>query len=187
MPDPILDQIKSFADRAHGDQLRKYTPDRYIVHPIRVMEICREYTDDVTILGAALLHDVLEDTDVSQAEMLTFLKTLMPSADASRIVAMVVELTDIYIKSGYPKWNRAKRKQMEAQRIAKASGHSQTVKYADILDNAMEILPYDREFGKKFLRECHAILAVAKNGNPALRERAMQVVNDGLATFHHDN
>jgi hypothetical protein len=27
-----LDKIIEFADHAHGDQMRKYTPDRYIVH-----------------------------------------------------------------------------------------------------------------------------------------------------------
>jgi len=32
----ILDQIKNFAEQAHGEQLRKYSPERYIVHPARV-------------------------------------------------------------------------------------------------------------------------------------------------------
>jgi len=63
--DKVLEQVKDFADKAHGDQLRKYTPDRYIVHPMRVMLICQEYTDDSQILAAALLHDVLEDTPVN--------------------------------------------------------------------------------------------------------------------------
>lgn len=54
----VLEQIRDFADKAHGEQMRKYTPERYIVHPVRVMKICREYTDDITVLAAALLHDV---------------------------------------------------------------------------------------------------------------------------------
>jgi (p)ppGpp synthase/HD superfamily hydrolase len=58
----ILAAITDFADIAHGSQMRKYTPERYIVHPARVMRLCQEYTDDVTVLAAALLHDVLEDT-----------------------------------------------------------------------------------------------------------------------------
>jgi (p)ppGpp synthase/HD superfamily hydrolase len=60
--DPSLETIKDFANKAHGDQKRRYTPDKYVVHPIRVMELCKEYTNDVTVLAAALLHDVLEDT-----------------------------------------------------------------------------------------------------------------------------
>lgn len=36
----IINKIIEFADKAHGDQTRKYTSDKYIVHPIRVMETC---------------------------------------------------------------------------------------------------------------------------------------------------
>ena len=32
----ILLKVKDFADRAHGEQMRKYTPERYIVHPERL-------------------------------------------------------------------------------------------------------------------------------------------------------
>ena len=35
----ILAAIRKFADEAHGEQKRKYTPERYIVHPVRVMEL----------------------------------------------------------------------------------------------------------------------------------------------------
>jgi (p)ppGpp synthase/HD superfamily hydrolase len=46
----ILKQIIAFVDQAHGDQTRKYTPDRYVVHPVRVMRICQKYTDDLPVL-----------------------------------------------------------------------------------------------------------------------------------------
>jgi (p)ppGpp synthase/HD superfamily hydrolase len=62
----IISQIIEFADRAHNEQKRKYTPDRYIVHPIRVMETCKKYTSDSAVLAGALLHDVLEDTAVTK-------------------------------------------------------------------------------------------------------------------------
>jgi hypothetical protein len=100
---------------------------------------------------------------------------------------MVIELTDVYVKSSYPQWNRDKRKQMETGRIARTGKNAQTIKYADIIDNATEIRQYDRAFGRKFLQECCEVLAVAKNGNAALRERALQVVNQGLATFKHNS
>jgi (p)ppGpp synthase/HD superfamily hydrolase len=32
------------------------------------MEICSQYTNDIMILAAALLHDVLEDTPVTRNE-----------------------------------------------------------------------------------------------------------------------
>jgi (p)ppGpp synthase/HD superfamily hydrolase len=73
----VLAAITAFADRAHGQQTRRYTPERYIVHPVRVMELCREYTPDEAVLAAALLHDVLEDTPVTRAQMTEFLLTVM--------------------------------------------------------------------------------------------------------------
>ena len=77
----ILNTIRDYADTAHGTQMRKYTPERYIVHPIRVMETCRNYDSRLPILAAALLHDVLEDTPVTEAEMRDFLHSVMDAAD----------------------------------------------------------------------------------------------------------
>ncbi|RYY82901.1 MAG: HD domain-containing protein, partial [Chitinophagaceae bacterium] len=63
--DPFLRQVLAFADNAHGGQLRKYSPDRYIVHPLRVMELLEARGAGRVQLAAALLHDVLEDTRVT--------------------------------------------------------------------------------------------------------------------------
>ena len=60
--DEILKQVHDYAEKAHGNQMRKYADERYIVHPERVMKICQEYSDKLPIMSAALLHDVLEDT-----------------------------------------------------------------------------------------------------------------------------
>src|SRR3954464_15075348 len=113
----ILDEVKDFADKAHGNQMRRYTPERYIVHPVRVMITCKEYTSDITILAAALLHDVLEDTPVTKEELQAFLMNIMSEEEAKRTVQLVEELTDVYIKENYPKWNRKKRKLKEADSL----------------------------------------------------------------------
>jgi guanosine-3',5'-bis(diphosphate) 3'-pyrophosphohydrolase len=57
-------QIRDFAEKVHGNQKRKYSGRPYIVHPVAVLQLCREHTNDTAILAAALLRDVLEDTDV---------------------------------------------------------------------------------------------------------------------------
>ena len=176
--DNILEKIKDFADNAHGAQKRKYTQERYIVHPLRVMQICREYTNELPLLAAALLHDVLEDTPTTQNEIKDFLITLMDVSQANYSLELVIELTDVYIKDNYPKWNRRKRKAEEAMRIEKTSADSQTVKYADIIDNCIEIINHDPDFANVFLRECKAILKKIPNGNKKLYERAVKTVND---------
>ncbi|WP_207425393.1 HD domain-containing protein [Pedobacter sp. SYSU D00535] len=174
----VLEQIKNFADRAHGDQTRKYTPDRYIVHPIRVMEICQAYTNDLPILAAALLHDVLEDTPVRKEEIFNFLLGLLGNEQAERAVKLVVELTDVYVKDKYPQWNRRKRKTKEAARIKVTSPDSQTIKYADIIDNCKEIVERDPDFGSVFIRECRNLLKVIPDGNWQLYQIARSTVDD---------
>jgi (p)ppGpp synthase/HD superfamily hydrolase len=84
--DSILSQIQNFADKAHGNQTRRYTPDRYIVHPTRVREIVQQYTNDRALLAAALLHDVLEDTEVGKEDMEDFLRTVMDQYQAQRSI-----------------------------------------------------------------------------------------------------
>jgi hypothetical protein len=94
----VLQEVIAFADNCHGEQIRRYTGDRYIVHPIRVMKTCREHTNDITILTAAILHDVLEDTPTTKDEILTFLLGLFSPEQANRATTFVIELTDVYIK-----------------------------------------------------------------------------------------
>jgi len=176
----ILAAIRKFADEAHGEQKRKYTPERYIVHPVRVMELCEKYTTELPVLGAALLHDVLEDTKVGQKELHQFLQSIMTKEDASRTTSLVVELTDVYTKTAYPRWNRRKRKRKESERIQKTSGDSQTIKYADIIDNCKEIVEHDPDFAGLFLMECLSLLGVMKNGNEELRNEAVVTVDHCL-------
>ena len=178
--DQIIEQITAYADKAHGNQQRKYTPERYIVHPIRVMELCREYTSFLPVLAAALLHDVLEDTPVTEEEVYRFLLSVMNEQEAKQTTRLVVELTDVYIKSDYPHWNRKKRKTKEAERIEQTSAEAQTIKYADIIDNCRAIVQYDDEFGPKFLQECKALLKKMTKGNTELYRRAKETVEDGL-------
>ena len=181
--DTIINQIKQFADQSHGDQMRKYSAEKYIVHPIRVMEICKEYDDSLPVLAAALLHDVLEDTNITEQEMLSFLLSVMDPKDADETLQLVKELTDVYVKSAYPQWNRIQRKQKERERIADTSAKSHTIKYADIIDNTREITVKDPAFAPRYLKECFDILMVADKGNDALYKIARQEVRKGLSNF----
>lgn len=178
--DEILGKIADFGDEAHGEQMRKYVPDRYMVHPKRVMEKLKHYTNDKTVLAAALLHDVLEDTPVSEEQMLRFLKSLMNEEDAKRTTKLVVELSDVYVKEDYPKLNRRTRKAKELDRLITTSGDSQTIKYADILDNTLEIVDQDTSFALVYLREVRQILRKLDKGNTKLHEEAVNAVEAGL-------
>ena len=53
---------------AHGKQLR-HSGDPYYAHPIAVAEILAALRMDVDSICTALLHDVLEDTHITEAQM----------------------------------------------------------------------------------------------------------------------
>jgi (p)ppGpp synthase/HD superfamily hydrolase len=182
--DEALEKIRDFADRAHDGQQRKYTPERYIVHPVRVMEMCRNYGQNLPVLAAALLHDVLEDTEVNTDELQEFLITVMPQKEAGITLKLVQELTDVYVKTDYPEWNRKKRKLMETERIAGTSSLAQTVKYADIIDNCSEIVEHDPQFGARFLSECRNLLKKADKGDQRLYQMAVKTVDEALNNLH---
>ncbi len=70
-PRASADKIKrafELARVSHGEQLRK-SGEPYVTHPLEVATIAaRLGMDEVTVVGA-LLHDVVEDTDVTLAEV----------------------------------------------------------------------------------------------------------------------
>jgi guanosine-3',5'-bis(diphosphate) 3'-pyrophosphohydrolase len=56
------------ATKMHAGQMRA-TGDPYIVHPLAVTEILAEYGMDEATLAAALMHDTVEDTDLTLADV----------------------------------------------------------------------------------------------------------------------
>ena len=59
----IFDKAIIFATKAHSGSFRKGTTTPYIVHPMEASAIVATMTDDKIILAAAVLHDVVEDTN----------------------------------------------------------------------------------------------------------------------------
>ena len=57
-----------FADRAHQGQ-KRLSGEPYITHPLAVAGALAEWRMDAQAIVAALLHDVMEDTAVSKAEI----------------------------------------------------------------------------------------------------------------------
>ena len=59
-----------FAKLKHGDQKRK-SGEPYIIHPVQVAYILAGLELDESTICAALLHDLLEDTDVTKKDIVT--------------------------------------------------------------------------------------------------------------------
>lgn len=65
----ILDKAIVFATNAHSGALRKDGKTPYIVHPMEVAAIAARMTDDIEVIAAAVLHDVVEDTPTTVEEL----------------------------------------------------------------------------------------------------------------------
>ncbi|GAB3171017.1 HD domain-containing protein [Telluribacter humicola] len=172
----VLEKVRHYAAEAHGEQTRKYSGLPYIVHPVAVMNLCREYTDNNAVLAAALLHDVLEDTPVTPHQLMEYLHTVMDKQEADLTYRLVKDLTDEFTKEAYPHLNRKKRRHREAERLGKADPLAQTIKYADLIDNCLDIVQHDKPFGKIFVHESATLLEHMKNGDQQLYQRACEAV-----------
>ena len=64
-----LEKAYKFAKEKHKGQSRKFSKKPCITHLIRTYRIVKHYTNDEDMLAAALLHDVVEDTDVEISEV----------------------------------------------------------------------------------------------------------------------
>ena len=140
-----------FATAAHAavGQMRKYTSDPYIVHPIRVATTVAKFGGTDEMIAAAYLHDVVEDTSVSIVDIQDMFGT---------DVALIVDgLTDVSVPED---GNRAVRKAMDRQHSADATYEAQFVKCADIIDNAHDIGDNDPSFNVVYRKEMLLLIQV---------------------------
>jgi (p)ppGpp synthase/HD superfamily hydrolase len=163
----LVQKAKDFATLAHKGQVRKYTGVPYIVHPVEVMEIVRTVKHDDTMLAAAMLHDVVEDTDCTLDDI--------RAEFGEDVASLVADLTDV---SKLEDGNRETRKAKDRGHSAGASPSAQTVKLADLISNSLDIVKHDPAFAKIYMAEKLLLLGVLTRGNTTLFVRALKLVVD---------
>lgn len=162
-----IDFAYRFAAAAHEGQKRKYTGEPYIVHCISVAQIVASVTTDTDAIGAAFLHDTIEDCGVTFEE-------IRDAGFGIGTATLVRMLTDV---SKPDDGNRAIRKEIDRQHLAKASPLAKTVKLADLIDNSASIITHDRKFAQVYMREKEALLEVLVEGDATLYSRAKAIVD----------
>lgn len=167
----LVTRARAFAETAHRkkDQRRKYSGEPYEVHLHAVAAIVASVTQDERTIAAAYLHDVVEDTDVTLEEV--------EAAFGPDVAQLVDDLTDISRPSD---GNRAQRKALDREHLARARPEAKTVKLADIIHNAPDIAQHDKGFGRVYIREAEALLKVLKEGDPVLYRRAEETLREAL-------
>jgi len=124
----LILRAAAFAAEKHRDQRRKGAEaSPYINHPIAVARLLANEggIGDGAVLAAALLHDTIEDTDTSAAEL--------AKQFGEDIAHIVVEVTDDKARS------RAERKQQQIERAAHISDRAKLVKLADKICNLRDM------------------------------------------------
>lgn len=157
----------NFAQVAHKNQKRKYTNEPYVTHCISVANLVSEYDSSEHVVQAALLHDTVEDTDVTNDRI----KLIF----GERVAELVKELTDVSKPSD---GNRKVRKEIDRQHLAKSSSEAATIKLADLIDNTNSIVEHDKEFAKVYLAEKEELLKVLTHGNEDLYALAKKTLEE---------
>lgn len=157
----------AFAYAAHAaiGQKRKYDGDPYICHPVAVASIVSTVPHDEAMIAAALLHDVVEDTQVQIC--------LIEEFFGPDVAVLVGSLTD---QSKPADGNRAVRKAIDRAHSAEASPRAQTIKVADLIHNGRSIAAADPSFAVTYMAEMRALLEVLTKADPTLLATAWQMV-----------
>lgn len=116
-----------FAARKHRAQRRKNGDFPYINHPLGVARILSDEAGvtDGSVLAAAILHDTLEDTETTAAEL--------TKEFGARIAAIVGEVSDDTSLS------KVERKREQIRHAKHLSVEARLVKLADKLHNLREL------------------------------------------------
>jgi RelA/SpoT family (p)ppGpp synthetase len=93
----LLNRAYVFAMKAHGGQTRQ-SGDPYFSHPLAVAAILTELRADAATVVTALLHDVVEDTDHTVAEIETAF-----GGEVARLVDGVTKLSQFELPEGASK------------------------------------------------------------------------------------
>lgn len=140
----LFDKAAKFAIDAHAGTLRKGKGYPYILHPMEATCIVATITDDPEMLAAAILHDTVEDTDV------TIERIRQEFGDR---VAKLVQLESSPLPNDAP-WRD--RKQAQADQIAAAPLDSKIVALGDKYSNLSTIVNDYHKIGDDLWQRFHA-------------------------------
>ena len=125
----LVTRARNFATAAHAEQFRRYTNEPYINHCFAVVDMVAACVDDPVMIAAAWCHDTVEDTETTIADI--------EREFGPAVAALVEQLTDV---SRPEDGNRAVRKALDREHLAKASPEAKTIKLADLIDNTRSIV-----------------------------------------------
>lgn len=163
----LLNDAILFATEAHKGQFRKFDYTAFIRHPLSVMGIMSQYTDDPSALAASVLHDTVEDCDDITLEVIH-------ERFGEIVAGYVFYVTE---KSTKNDGNRKKRKEIDRIHYSVGTKISQEIKVADAIDNIPSMVLYNTEFSKLYIKEKLSLLYDLTKANSDIKQKAYNLIN----------
>lgn len=123
---PLAREAVEFADARHGDQRRAGDGAPYLLHPLEVAGLLQRSGYPDHVVAAAVLHDVLEDTDAERGEL--------EARFGSEVAALVAAVSDDPAIAG-----EEERKRELTERVGRLGGYPAVVYAADKISKVREL------------------------------------------------
>ena len=140
----FFDKALSFAADAHSGTERRGKGYPYIIHPMEAAAIVATITNDPEMLAAAILHDTVEDTDVTIEQI------------RERFGDRVATLVQHETAPLDPSMTWRQRKTVQAEQLKAAPHDSKVVALGDKLSNMRGIAWDFRQIGDEVWKRFHA-------------------------------
>lgn len=139
MDTDLFDRAAKYAIDAHHNVGRKGKGFPYVIHPMEAAEIVATITDDQEMLAAAMLHDVVEDTDCTVEDI--------RREFGNRVAHLVANESDLVVEGKTDSESWHERKQYAIDRLAAAERDIKIVAMGDKLSNMRAIARDYAEIG----------------------------------------
>lgn len=161
-------QAQIFATNAHMGQKRRNNGEDYVNHCIRVANTCGLYTENETIIIAAMLHDTLEDTTTTKRELMTLF-----GVDVCSLVCSLTNDVEEMEKLG------GKREYL-ASRINQLPVDALLIKLADRLDNISDLGNDEKSQLYRDQTRYVFLETLCKTGLPTSHMELLEMIRDAV-------
>jgi (p)ppGpp synthase/HD superfamily hydrolase len=173
----IVIEAAAYAAEKHKSQRRKGSINiPYINHPLKVCKlICECGEENLDLLVAAILHDIIEDTDTSAQDI--------EKSFGKNVISIVLEVTDNM------QFTKKKRKELQILKAPSLSREAKIIKIADKTSNISDILIYPIYWTKirklQYIEWSKLVFDGCKGQNDVLDMKFLETYNIGVERYKH--
>lgn len=143
----VFERAIAFALSAHHGMVRKGTSTPYIVHPMEAASIAASMTNDESVLAAAVLHDVVEDTPYTMEDI--------RNRFGERVASLVSSDTEDKMESLPPENTWLARKTATIEYLKRATREEKIIVLSDKLSNIRSCRKEQLLIGDKLWERFH--------------------------------